>query len=70
MIDKKTSLEFVITNFKENNLSVEKTIELIEMLYNPKTTLAEFQAEIRKVSEKATAKMASQNLEKEWSKGC
>lgn len=48
MIDKKAALDFVITKFKENKLTSEKTIELIEMLYKRKTTLAEFQEKIRK----------------------
>ena len=42
MIDKKAALDFVMTKFKENKLTSEKAIELIEMLYDRKTTLAEF----------------------------
>jgi hypothetical protein len=48
MIDKKAALDLVITKFKENKLTSEKAIELIEMLYNRKTTLAEFQGKIQK----------------------
>jgi hypothetical protein len=48
MIDRKAALDLVITKFKENKLTSEKTIELIEMIYKRKTTLAEFQGKIRK----------------------
>jgi hypothetical protein len=48
MIDRKAALDLVITKFKENRLTSEKTIELIEMICKRKTTLAEFQGKIRK----------------------
>ena len=71
MIDKKAALDFVITKFKENKLTSEKTIELVEMLYNRKTTLAEFQGKIRKEtgsivfpSDSKPTKPASKRLQK------
>jgi hypothetical protein len=48
MKDKKASLGLVITKLKENKLTSEEAIELIEMLYNRKTTLAEFRGKIQK----------------------
>ncbi len=48
MIGRKYAFELAIKWYREDALSPEQTIEILEMLENPKTTMEEYHSRMRK----------------------